>query len=209
MKFKLFTLVKTPGYSPLKTRLAATQGEEFAHQFYMECLQKISLFMTQAQNLNWSVYWSISEKEAMNEPLWSVFSKIDQGSGGLGDRLFYLNSQKNAHETVVLIGSDAPQIHINDLKKVESLLSEKEDFDIVFGASCDGGFWLFASQIILPSAVWNQVTYSQNSTLADLIQAILAWDPTLKISTQQMRKLTDVDEFKDIVAMKKEIINGF
>ena len=73
--------VKTPGLSPLKTRLAASIGQEKAHEFYNLSLNAIRETLT---TLDISPYWAIAEKEALNDPMWQDYNRLHTGDGNLG-----------------------------------------------------------------------------------------------------------------------------
>jgi glycosyltransferase A (GT-A) superfamily protein (DUF2064 family) len=100
--------VKTPGLSPVKTRLAAGgMGAEAATEFHRLSVAGVA----RACGDDVAPYWAVAEREALAPPAWRGFPAIWQGEGGLGarlDRIYATLLQR--HGRVLLIGADAPQI---------------------------------------------------------------------------------------------------
>jgi glycosyltransferase A (GT-A) superfamily protein (DUF2064 family) len=67
--------VKTPGFSPVKTRLARTHGQEYAENWY----RRAAVAVAEVAILSGaSVYWAVGEPEAMDAPLWQSMARICQ-----------------------------------------------------------------------------------------------------------------------------------
>src|SRR5260221_460144 len=102
--------VKTAGVSPVKTRLAASIGQEKAENFYSLSVKAIeaTLKKLSAKDSNVVPYWAVAEKEALEVSRWSGFRRIFQRDGTLGHRLFSVYSELlKKHSTVLLIGADS------------------------------------------------------------------------------------------------------
>ena len=202
---KPFTLavavfVKTPGRSPLKTRLAKTVGTEAAHKFYILACKTIAQTLRQAQaETSQAVQpiWAVAEDDA--DASWSEFPIIHQGKGELGEKLHHVYSSLLArYDSVALIGADAPQITANDLKLTRDALKAGQDF--VAGPASDGGFYLFAGKTKIEKTIWLNTPYSQSDTLEILLKA------TKKLgSTTTLHRYTDIDTSEDLKEFLSEI----
>ena len=83
--------VKTPGLSPVKTRLAATLGREAAEAFHLASSQSVS---SVAQSLGRQAdikgYYAVAEETALNHSYWEDMPCLWQGEGGLGERMAHI-----------------------------------------------------------------------------------------------------------------------
>lgn len=169
-KTSLCFFVKTPGLSPIKTRLAAGIGRENTDLFYqyaLETIQDIGLkLMDEIPELQ--VYWAVAEEVGLQHDCWKKFPTIYQGEGTLADRLshVYLQAQ-SLHEQVIFMGSDSPHLKFADLK--EALINSPQD-KFTLGKTQDGGFYYFSSSFNLTLQDWNSVEYSSNQTAEQLIK---------------------------------------
>jgi glycosyltransferase A (GT-A) superfamily protein (DUF2064 family) len=166
--------VKTPGISPLKTRLAATIGKELAEEFFslsIKATEAIVLEAIKKSEGKIEAYWAVAEKECLQNPLWNSFQTIPQGSGKLGDRLstIYTKLQKK-HKRVFLIGADLPQLDYKILLKAHYKLNLVNNF--ILGETIDGGFYLFGGRQIIERSVWNSVPYRTESSSSELINQL-------------------------------------
>jgi uncharacterized protein len=198
----LAAMVKTPGLSPLKTRLAQTVGTELAQNLYEGCIQSISYTMAQWQKAtNRSAYWAVAEPQAQHNPLWQGFPKLVQSSGGLGERMAgVLNHLVQVHGSGGLIGADSPQLPLPYLESIDTIW-ESGCTDVVLGPSQDGGFYLVATRKTIPLELWQQVTYSSPSTLQDFVQILK--QNQFVVDDQSLPMLVDLDTHEDILPIAK------
>ncbi|MGZ3699632.1 MAG: TIGR04282 family arsenosugar biosynthesis glycosyltransferase, partial [Bdellovibrionota bacterium] len=156
--------VKTPGYSPLKTRLAASIGEKKTMEFYALCLQALE---ATCRECSVEFYWAVAEQEAIGERRWSALPVIAQGEGALGQRLYRVERElRQRHSRVALIGADCPQITAQQIGDALAMLTPERPS--VFGPARDGGFYLYAGLSALPLGSWESVRYSTEYALEDL-----------------------------------------
>ena len=116
--------VKTPGLSPVKTRLAATIGTAAAEEFYQLCTEAIQETLTTAsETMDIVPFWAVGEEAGLSHPLWQGFASIYTGQGDLGERQHHIYQTLLAkYPQVILIGADSPQLTTTHLKKaIESL----------------------------------------------------------------------------------------
>ncbi|MBI2337147.1 MAG: TIGR04282 family arsenosugar biosynthesis glycosyltransferase [Deltaproteobacteria bacterium] len=196
----LAVFVKTPGLTPIKTRLAQTIGHESALEFYEFCLQAMkSVIKHVEKDSDIYPYWAVAESAGLNDFRWGDFSRILQGDGGLGERLHCIYSKLyNVYQRVMLIGSDAPQLTSNILLKAHQTLQDKNKF--VIGPARDGGFYLFGGSAPLPKEVWESVAYSQVDTCEELMAKVKNYGEIVLLP-----KLSDVDVYEDLVFLKNEL----
>ena len=205
MNIALAIMVKTPGYSPLKTRLAKEIGTHLAEGFFRLSVQTIESLVkaTSKETSHISPFWSVSEPEAMKSPLWSGFPTIGQGddlNAGLGDRLhFVYNHLLETHDACILIGADSPQIHPTIFIETEKLLNASPS-QFVMGPTEDGGFYLFAGCTPISKKIWNSVAYSTNTTCRELIKTLAPI-----ASTQLLKPTYDIDHQKDLERLSIEL----
>lgn len=173
--------VKTPGRSPVKTRLAATIGTAAAEAFYSHAVAAVGAVVRAAvAELGGDLltpYWAVAEAEPEAAASWPEFGTVGQGAGGLGARLAHVyDALRERHARVLFIGADAPQLAPAVITgAVRCLTGDSGDrgADFVVGPADDGGFYLFGGRRALPRAVWTDVPYSDPGTLAALAPRLM------------------------------------
>ncbi|MEO7073342.1 MAG: TIGR04282 family arsenosugar biosynthesis glycosyltransferase [Rhodanobacter sp.] len=198
----LALFVKTPGLSPVKTRLAATLGVPQATQFYR---LSAAATMAVARRCQKALipYWAVAEADADASLAWSGAAHVWQGEGALGARLHKVYAELRArHGRVLLIGADAPQL---TPALLIDALTALDAAPFVCGDAADGGFWLFGGREPIVSSAWLGVRYSQADTAAQLRHALashghVAGAPTLadvdtaKVLPELVRTLAALSE---------------
>ena len=193
MEIGLGIFAKTAELSPVKTRLAASIGEEKAREFYYLSVKAVEEI---AQNLPATItpHWAVAEQEALSHPQWQNLARFWTGEGGLGQRLNQVYSHlQQSHGAAMLMGTDSPQLSPSLLKQAQDRLSQNPS-SIVIGPCDDGGFYLFAAAVKIPQEVWTSVKYSQNSTLEQLEKALKEQGFTI----HHLPKQQDVDIAEDL-----------
>ncbi len=195
--------VKTPGYSPLKTRLAESIGQTQAEQFHQLSAKAVeAVVRIVAEEKLVSPFWAVAEEAALIDPLWKQFPTISQGTGDLGSRLSHVNQTLSAkYDYVIFLGADAPQLPVTSLaKSVEylSVITDRPRF--VIGSASDGGFYLFGSQICLTREAWLNVPYSDSNTAEKLREQIQDRGDILELPV-----LTDVDTVHELETIQRQV----
>lgn len=196
MTAALGIFVKTPGLSPVKTRLAAGIGAQAAlhfHQLAAAATAEIARYCE-----SWlKPYWAVAEAGPAAAARWPGLAPIHQGEGNLGERLHTVYAHLLArHDRVLLIGADAPQLTAGLLHAALAVLDDTRT-PFVIGDASDGGFWLFGGRQPVPRTLWTGVQYSQAHTASDL-RRVLA--PNGAIGA--MARLTDVDSIDDLPMLR-------
>ncbi|WP_157980921.1 TIGR04282 family arsenosugar biosynthesis glycosyltransferase [Aliidiomarina shirensis] len=189
--------VKTPGVSPLKTRLAAGIGAEAAAEFYLLSIAAVEQQLAQIKkHIGIEPFWAIAEETELDNPLWQNHQRLWTGPGDLGERQSQVYDElRQNFSQVILIGADAPQLCEHQFSAVLSALNDNE---FVFGPAHDGGYYLFAGRSNIARSVWQNVPWSTMSTRAVLQEKLAKRSAALK-------PLMDVDEAADLPVMQEEL----
>lgn len=171
MKGAIAIFVKTPGHSPLKSRLAADCGERYAQAWYMHAAAAVASVVRAAHTrTGMTAYWAVAESAALGD--WSGLPVIAQGDGGLGERMARVHASLVArHGFGVLVGADAPQLSTELLAEASGWLDSSMP-RLALGPACDGGFWLFGANRTPPLSTWDAVRYSAVDTAENLRHAM-------------------------------------
>lgn len=195
MTTALAIFVKTPGHSPIKTRLAVSIGAPAAVTFHRLSAGAVAEVADSA-GVDLQAYWAIAEIAALEDSLWQGLPRLWQGEGSLGERLDHVYATLLArHERVLLVGADAPQLTSELLLQACDALQDPAT-PCVIGEARDGGFWLFGGRVPIAREVWCGVRYSCADTAQQLCAALSPSGTIARLPT-----LTDVDEAADLDAL--------
>ncbi len=190
--------VKTPGLSPLKTRLAATLGVQYAENWYRLAAAAVAEV---ARLSGAEVYWAVAEPEAMHATIWQDLPRLAQvpnaagGTLSLGARMQYVQQQLFArHGAGILLGADTPHLDGAVLRAVIEYLREGTPRWAIAPA-LDGGFWLHGANRSAPLSAWEAPCYSHADTLAQFLLAMQGQGELRRFQSE-----TDVDTAADLVA---------
>ncbi len=168
--------VKTPGFSPVKTRLAAGLGTAGAEAFHHRAARAVGSVATGC------AYWAVAEAEAMDAPAWAGKPRVWQGEGGLGLRMARVyDVLLRRHGSALLIGADTPQTTAALLAAAADALAGAP---FVVGPATDGGFWLFGGRRAVPDAAWQAVTYSAADTCRQFLSALAPLGSVASVAEQ-------------------------
>jgi Uncharacterized protein conserved in bacteria len=193
----LAIFVKTPGLSPIKTRLAAQRGAaqaEHFHQLAAACVAESAL-----ATAGLAPCWAVAETTALADPRWLGLPALAQGEGDLGARMRCVYERLlQDHGAALLIGADLPQVRPADFLAAIAVLRGAST-PWVLGPASDGGFWLVGGREPIPAAAWRDTPWSQPNTAARFAAACGAQQPA------RLRVLRDVDEAADLDALASEL----
>ncbi|MCE7992225.1 MAG: glycosyltransferase [Roseivirga sp.] len=189
-KSLLIIFAKNPELGKVKTRLAATVGNEVALAIYFQLLQKTKE-VTQGLIEDKVVYYSSYMEEG---DLWNEenFRKAVQSEGDLGERMknAFTDAFAQGYERVCIIGSDCMDI---STKILEEAFGKLHNRDVVIGASQDGGYYLLGMSKMIPEFFENKAWSTDEvfiSTLDDVIK--------LDLDHAELPVLNDIDTEKDL-----------
>lgn len=197
MSAAIAVFVKTPGYSAVKTRLAAATGAAFACEWYRRAADAVAAV---AASLGTAVYWAIAEPAAAADGAWPGHPSLLQGEGGLGARMARVHAALvERHGSGILVGADTPQLDAPSVRAALAWL-EAETPRQVLGPASDGGFWLYGGNRPTSEARWETVAYSRADTARRLRAAFADRGAWLELPSR-----TDVDRADDLAAMRDEL----
>lgn len=184
--------VKTPGRSPVKTRLARGVGRNAAEAWYLRAAQTVAASARVCEGA--TVYWSVAEDDAHES--WLDLPRLSQGEGGLGERLSRVHDALVArHGCGIVLGADTPQIETQQLQRALDWLAAPVRRRVV-GPAKDGGFWLFGANHALSQRCFSAVAYSRSDTLAALRRSLDHNADPAELLTLEV--LADVDTAIDL-----------
>ena len=196
----IIAFAKTPGVSPLKTRLAATIGQDQAEIFYRLSVKATEEYLEMACALepNLEPRWGLAEVAGFSNELWKNFEVYPLRGLGLGERLG--NAYENLlseFERVFFIGTDSPHLDPNIFSAAWNALNQNE---FVLGRTDDGGFYLFGGRVPIQPHHWGAIEYSSDKTAEQLIKEF----STLGRFHELPREF-DVDTKKDLLKLRKHL----
>lgn len=200
MRVGIAIFVKTPGHSPLKTRLAAGIGIDAAQRFHLLAAEAVAAVARQAEcdMPMLSTHWAVAEAAALADFAWASLPCIAQGEGDLGARMGHVTEHLLRHfDAALLLGADTPQITATDIIAAARALQTNQH---AIGPSIDGGFWLFATRGCVPATAWSDTPWSQADTATRFCDALIR-DTFGDASIAHLRSLRDVDIADDLMPL--------
>ena len=183
---RIIIFVKAPRPGFVKTRLAATIGNEAACAAYCQLTENVLAHLAPLPHLEIRFTPDDAEKE-ITQWLRGDWSDRPQGNGDLGERMHRAFTEANS--PAIIIGSDCPQVKLNDFITAAKTL---QTHDAVIGPATDGGYWLIGLNAPCP-ALFNGIEWSTGGVL----QSTLAKADEAGLSVQLLRELADVDTGAD------------
>ena len=186
----LIIFVKNPEKGHVKTRLAASIGDEKALEIYLQLLAHTRKVTTDLE-VHKAVFYSkhIDENDEWPSP---PFLKRIQCEGGLGIKMAEAFKQafQMGYQKVCLIGTDIYELTPEVIEEAFLSLSKH---DTVIGPAKDGGYYLIGMKK-LHASIFEGKTWSTPTVCQDTIQDI----ENLGLSCQLVDTLNDIDEFDDL-----------
>jgi uncharacterized protein len=186
----LLIFFKNPELGKVKTRLAATLGEEKALAIYLALVKHTREIAERLTCDKLVCYADFID----TEDAWSnqIYKKELQRGRDLGVRMSgaFENGFRKGYKSVIIIGTDC--IELTSLV-IEEAFQQLRSHDAVLGPAEDGGYYLLGMRKFYPQLFQNKIWSSSSvskDTLADLSQ--------LKLSTHILPTLSDIDVEKDL-----------
>lgn len=192
--------VKTPGYSPVKSRLARSVGRNVAETCHLLSAQAVAA-VAQSARLG-PVYWAVAETEAGGSEFWKDLPVLLQPAGSLGTRMQAIHDELiRRHQRAVLLGADLPQIDRDALQTTGAWLDGENNRGMI-GPADDGGFWLVGANTHLSSQQWLAPQYGGHDVLRQFLDANGAGP-----DWQQLEIRTDLDRIEDVPGVIAQLRN--
>ena len=182
---------RAPERGRVKTRLAASVGDERALAIYVRLAERVTRAVADGP---WAVEIRCAPDEAAPAVaawLGGMGAVVPQGGGALGARLTRAMSEHFASRAgrVVIVGTDCPEV---DASVIRQAFAAMEGADVVFGPALDGGYYLVGCSRRAPE-IFSDVPWSTPETLAvSLVRAKAAG-----YSVAELSPLRDIDTQED------------
>lgn len=184
----LIIFIKNKEKGKVKTRLAATVGDDEALRIYGQLLELTRAVSTESKT-NRYVYYSshLEENDDWQTP---IFQKRVQLGEDLGARMCNaFETVIQQHQYAVIIGSDCAALNAQIIEQAFDALTTN---DLVIGPAFDGGYYLLGMKQ-LHANLFQDIVWSTETVLRDtLLQA-----QKMDLSVHQLPILSDIDNETD------------
>ena len=163
----LIIFIKNPVAGKVKTRLAATIGDQRALGVYLNLMQHTRETALAVASNRYLFY----DTELNSKDDWSPqdYIKEVQVNGDLGDRMqAAFKRVLSENRKAVIIGSDCPEINP---EIIDSALRKLELADVVIGPTYDGGYYLLGMKET-HSELFTDMTWSIDSVYEETLSRI-------------------------------------
>ena len=186
----LIIFVKNPILGKVKTRLAATIGDQRALAIYKQLLEKTKQETTNLE-ADKVVYYS---DHIDNSDLWKnqLYDKEVQVPGDLGLKMAsaFKKAFQDGYQRVSIIGSDCYEMSQTHLEAAFKMLKRN---DAIIGPAKDGGYYTIGMSRYIPELFKNKA-WSTETVGADTIKNF----ENLALSYEVLPTLNDVDTESDL-----------
>jgi rSAM/selenodomain-associated transferase 1 len=188
-KNALIVFIKNPIRGKVKTRIAATMGEEAALMIYRKLLrhtQQVALSVSVTRFLYYGDFILLNDKwdNGFQKRLQTQHADLGERMGDAFGQVF-----AEKYEKVVIIGSDCALLTPN---MVQNAFDQLDAYDFVIGPATDGGYYLLG-MCAAHSDIFKNIIYSTDSVLQKTIENI----DLLQKTTFLLPTLSDTDDEKD------------
>jgi len=190
----LIILQKNAVKGKVKTRLAASIGENEALKIYLELLQITYEEVSRVNSADKRVYFS-NDLDPSYLEVQNASAHLQSGAD-LGERIAnaFKETFEAGYKKVLIIGSDCPSITAEIITEAVQVLEEK---DLVIGPAGDGGYYLLGSRHFHPQ-LFEAVPWSTAAVRRLTLEAA----ERLKLSSHVLEELNDVDTIEDLLLWK-------
>lgn len=196
-KNALIIFVKNLLPGQVKTRLAATLGNDAAMDIYQQLLKSLHNKI-QSLEVEKIVFYS----EFMEDDIWdsAIFKKEIQQGNVLGERMenAFKVSLAAGNKKSIIIGSDCPAI---DEHLLNIAFDQLDGCDIVIGPATDGGYYLLGMKKTYPF-LFKDIEWSTDRVLQQTIELC----NRNQLSYFLLPELSDIDEEKDLTYFEELVM---
>jgi len=200
MKKGLIIFVRHPELGKVKTRLAASIGDEATLIIYQKLLQH-TFNISNSIDADKHVFYS---EKVIEDDLWEGerFFKGLQQDTDLGNRMKHAFEKvfEKGYEKVGIIGSDSYEL---SAQIITDAFERLDQTDIVIGPAKDGGYYLLALKDYVKD-IFQNIEWSTGKVLRQTIEVI----KQKGYSYALLPLLTDVDTIDDLPQQWKDEVLG-
>lgn len=160
MKPCLAVMVKQPDPGAVKTRIAATLGDQRATELYQCALHDTIALALTIPEVARAISYAPATDSARRyfESAAPAFELMEQRGSTLGERISdTLSRLLNNYSPLVLIGSDSPDLPSQNIMRALQMLDET--IDAVLGPAADGGYYLIGLRS-MHDCLFDQIDWS-------------------------------------------------
>lgn len=194
MKQALIIFAKNPEAGKVKTRLAATLGNEEALAIYRQLLSH-TVSVTEDLTVHKFVFYSshIDQNDVWDSK--KYYKEIQQGND-LGERMQHAVGSifQKGYDKVVIIGTDCPGLSAEIIINAFAYL---QSHNLAIGPAEDGGYYLLGMKK-MHRELFDGILWSTSTVLSTTMKKATA----LQITYSLLPVLQDVDEEKDLKHFK-------
>ena len=201
MKNGLIIFAREPIAGRVKTRLAASIGDQVAAELYEAMLRDVLKSAEQLSDVEIVVFWACEEKKL---PVLAEQYRCNsrcQGPGDLGQRMeaAFDDMFASGCAACCIIGSDAPDLPLSYIQDAYRLLETLQS-DVVLGPSRDGGYYLLGMQQAR-AELFTGIPWSSATVRECTLRAARASGLTVAL----LDEWQDIDTEEDLVAYQERI----
>ena len=186
----IIIFIKNPEKGKVKTRLAASIGDDRALEVYNKLVEHTLAVL---EPLQVQKYVFFDEERGDNNLLINGgFKKYIQQGDDLGERMSnaFKTVFKDGVERAIIIGSDCPEI---TTELINDAFSNLTQYDIAIGPASDGGYYLLGMKKLY-SDLFSNKEWSSTTVLSDTIIDVQRMD----LSFYPLPVLSDIDVEEDL-----------
>ena len=190
----LLFFVKNPEKGKVKTRLAASIGDERALKLYKGFLLNILSNLNKGTFLFYLCFFPADALESLRQWLGEDYLYTPQQGEDLAERMKngFMEAYTMGFKRVVLIGSDIPDLPLEFIEEAFTSLKEK---DAVIGPSLDGGYYLIGfKDKTFSSQVFKGIPWSTERVFEQTTKILEREGLTVHF----LKPLRDIDKVEDL-----------
>lgn len=190
----LIIFAREPLPGTVKTRLAATIGNEVSAELYQAMLLDVLEASRKLTDVETVIFWDCEDKSLPQLAECYRCRSRRQGDGELGQRMqtAFAEMFSDGFSRCCIIGSDAPDLPLAYLQQAFDLL-ESDSTDTVFGPSSDGGYYLLGLKRVIPQ-LFTGIAWSTPLVLDQSLTA----SQTAGVTTALLPEWHDIDTLQDL-----------
>ncbi|MBK7184785.1 MAG: TIGR04282 family arsenosugar biosynthesis glycosyltransferase [Ignavibacteria bacterium] len=175
----------------MKTRLAATVGDDSALEIYTAMFQHI---LGNIHEAPCEILLCVEGDEGALPS--TTYHRYAQRGDGLGERIVNAIVDAGAFDCCVVIGTDAPFL---DAHVIGNSFTQLESSDVVIGPSLDGGYYLIGFNV-MNTTLFDRISWSSEHVLLQTIERCNELDLKLEL----LPSMIDVDTVGDVLMLETE-----
>jgi rSAM/selenodomain-associated transferase 1 len=190
----LLFFIRYPEKGRIKTRLAASIGDERALKLYKNFLLSILSTLNKGTFLFYLCFYPADALESLRKWLGGDYLYMPQQGMDLGERMKngFMEAFDSGFKRVVLIGSDIPDLPLEFIEEAFASIREK---DCVIGPSLDGGYYLigFKDTKFSPQ-VFKGILWSTERVFEETMKIL----EREELTVHTLKPLRDIDTIDDL-----------